>query len=393
MNFLIVHQHFRYPDEGGAVRSYYLGQALLKAGHRVTVLSRKNIKHAEIKNINGLEVHYLPVTYYNKMSFHRRVFSYLGFVIKAIRYCYKNLLLSAIDLCYCISTPLTSGIIGYWLFKRKKTPYVFEVGDLWPDAPKAMGALNYPFAVQLAHYLEKKLYANARAIVGLSPDIVSAVEQRTDTPVFFVPNFSDVNFFYEEQPLPAQPFIISYTGAIGRANGLEYFLNAALEAQNHNLPIHFYLMGRGAGYENLKIKVREQNLKNLYFVSFGNKDEVKKVLTTSHAIYVSYKKLPVLETGSPNKFFDGLASGKLIILNFGGWLADLIHRYNCGFNYDPEIPQVFVEKIKPFLADEMQLKGAQRNALQLAREKFDLQDWENEFAVLIEKQVKNSNKH
>ncbi|MGK7391945.1 MAG: glycosyltransferase family 4 protein [Candidatus Cyclobacteriaceae bacterium M2_1C_046] len=391
MNFLIIHQHFRYPDEGGAVRSYYLGQALLKAGHKVTVLSRKNFKKSKIKNIDALEVHYLPVSYSNKMSFPRRIISYLAFVLKAINYCRRKSFVSQFNYCYCISTPLTSGIIGYWLLKQKKVPYLFEVGDLWPDAPLAMGALNYPFAPHLAHFLEKSIYANSSGVIGLSPYIVSTIKQRTTRPVFYVPNFSDIDFFYKEKFIPPEPFIISYTGAIGRANGLEYFLNAALEAQRRELKVHFYLMGRGAAYEKLKIKVKDDGIKNIFFIPFGNKEEVKRVLTNSHAIYVSYRKLPVLETGSPNKFFDGLASGKLIILNFGGWLSDLTGKYSCGFNYDPEDPKDFIEKLSPLLRDMSKLKEAQHNALKLAREKFNLKDWEKTFVQIVEKQAKSDN--
>lgn len=389
MTVLIIHQHFRHPTEGGPIRSWYLGQALIKVGHKVIVVSRKNIDITEIKTIDGLEVHYLPVRYFNKMSFKRRVFSYLGFVIKGIRYCRTSSIIKNIDLCYCISTPLTSGIIGYWLFKKRNIPYFFEVGDLWPDAPKQMGAMNYPFALPIAKLLEKIIYQNACAVIGLSPDIVSEIKARTETQVFFVPNFSDIDFFNinNKKTEPQPKFTISYTGALGRANGLEYILMAAKEAEKQSLNIHFNIMGRGAVYNKLQAQVVHSKINNLSFIPFGNKTEVKKVLSKSQAIYVSYKKIPILETGSPNKFFDGLAAGKLIILNFNGWLANLIEEYNCGFTYDPENPEEFIQNLKIYLKNENFLLQAQTNALRLANDKFDLKVWEKEFTAIIEKQV------
>ena len=387
MNILIIHQHFRYPEEGGPVRSYYLGQALLKAGHDVTILTRKNLEAKKITEVDGLNIHYLPVRYYNKMSFFRRIFSYLGFVFKAIVYCSSNSFIKNTHACYCISTPLTSGIIGYWLLRVKKIPYIFEVGDLWPDAPQQMGAMKFPFAMQLSKALEKRIYANACSVIGLSPSIVEKIEERTNTAVFFVPNLSDIKFFYQKKAVNNSPFVISYTGAMGRANGLENLLLAARESQSQSLSVDFYIMGRGAAYDHLKELVKKQNINNVYFIPFGNKQEVKKVLDRSHAIYVSYKKLPILETGSPNKFFDGLAAGKLVILNFGGWLAQLVKQYNCGFHYDPDNPAEFTAQLKLYIDSPQLLQDAQKNALRMAEEKFALEEWEERFAQIIKKQV------
>jgi hypothetical protein len=47
------------------------------------------------------------------------------------------------DLLFATSTPLTAGIPGIaakW-FRRKKR-FVFEVRDLWPELPKALGLKN-----------------------------------------------------------------------------------------------------------------------------------------------------------------------------------------------------------------------------------------------------------
>ena len=74
----------------------------------------------------------------------------------------------------------------------------------------------------------------------------------------------------------------------------------------------------------------------------------------------------MLSTGSPNKFFDGLAARKLIITNFGGWISDLISTYRCGFEYDPEDPDTFMQKLKPYLDDSNKLESAREEAFKLA---------------------------
>ena len=42
MRILYLHQYFRTPEEGGALRSYYLSQALVQAGHTVELITAFN---------------------------------------------------------------------------------------------------------------------------------------------------------------------------------------------------------------------------------------------------------------------------------------------------------------------------------------------------------------
>ena len=72
-------------------------------------------------------------------------------------------------------------------------------------------------------------------------------------------------------------------------------------------------------------------------------------MNVTDASFVCYKPFNILETGSPNKFFDGLAAGKLILLNFQGWLKNEIEEHQCGINVDPADPGDFVKKIRPFI--------------------------------------------
>ena len=73
------------------------------------------------------------------------------------------------------------------------------------------------------------------------------------------------------------------------------------------------------------------------------------LLEQSDAVYVSFKDVKVLGTGSPNKFFDSLAAGKLTIINFDGWIKQLITKNKCGFHHNPHSSTAFVRKLKVFV--------------------------------------------
>ncbi|MDZ7608670.1 MAG: hypothetical protein U5K79_24490 [Cyclobacteriaceae bacterium] len=88
------------------------------------------------------------------------------------------------------------------------------------------------------------------------------------------------------------------------------------------------------------------------------------------ACLVSFLKYPVLETCSPNKFFDALAAGKLCIVNTNGWLRNLVEENRCGFYFDPDEPWTFPALIQPFLSDARLLEEFQQNAFHLGESRF-----------------------
>jgi glycosyltransferase involved in cell wall biosynthesis len=81
---------------------------------------------------------------------------------------------------------------------------------------------------------------------------------------------------------------------------------------------------------------------------------------------VCFKPLPVLETGSPNKYYDALAAGKAVAVNFGGWIREEIERHGCGFFAAHE--EDFAKKIEEYLNHPQALRQAQEAARQLAQQ-------------------------
>jgi glycosyltransferase involved in cell wall biosynthesis len=91
----------------------------------------------------------------------------------------------------------------------------------------------------------------------------------------------------------------------------------------------------------------------------------------------------VLETGSPNKYFDGLAAGKLIIINFGGWIREEVEAQACGLYVDPQNPGMFCEKIKPFLDNHELQKQYSEASRALAEQKYSRKELSRRFAELF----------
>lgn len=365
MKILYIHQYFKTPEEGGSTRSYELAKGLVELGHEVQMITCHN-KIKGKRNIDGIHVNYLRIPYRNDFGFIKRVSAFLRFVLQSKKVAKKY---RHFDLAYVMTTPLTTGMIALHLENRYGMPYVFEVGDLWPEAPIQMRAIKNPWLIMKLKAFEKKCYENASMIVALSPAIAESIQSVVPgNKISIIPNLSDCDYF-----LPVQTnnkiLQIGYFGTFGRANGLDQLINLAKYLDEKSFSVQFNLMGEGAEEESLRRRSGTSN--NVRFVTFAGKEEVKNQMERMDAVYISYQQLPVLTTGSPNKLFDGLAAGKLIIINFKGWIKNLIEENECGFYYDPMNPESFIEKTNLLIADPDLLARHKENARKLAEKSFE----------------------
>ena len=363
MNIVLIHQYFKTPEEGGGIRSYYIADYLTRLGHNVQVITAYNEPRYAVKPINGYQVHYLPIYYTNHLSFWSRIHAFWLFAYNAYRVLKK---IGPVDLNYVISTPLTTGLIAILAKKRMGIPYIFEVGDLWPEAPIQLGVLRNLLLIRLAKKLEKSTYKHAQSIVALSTGIKQYIlELATGHQIEVITNMADTDFFQPSTKPAVEKFSIGYLGTFGLANHLEYLVDAIKAAPKN---VEFVLMGSGAQYH--KIKHITEGLPNLIWEEEGGKDKVKQVMERCNAIYISFHHAPVLPTGCPNKLFDGLAAGKLIITNFGGWVKELIESEGCGISYDPQTPEELFQKLSPFIENAHALEAAQNKSRKLAEQRF-----------------------
>lgn len=389
VNVLILHQHFNTPEQGGALRSYYLAKGLVENGIQPVVITGRGQTRYEVVVFEGIEIHYLPVAYDNRFGFWGRGKAFLDYVRQSVVTCGN--IKKEFAWCYAISVPLTVGIAAMLIKRLHRIPFLFEVGDLWPEAPIELGFIRNSAFKKLLFGLEKRIYREAQSLVALSPAIKTNLEQKApDKTVHLISNMSDTEYFrpspkdnnLEKKYDVENKFVISYVGAAGFANGLEYFVKCALLCQAADLPIHFILSGDGATLKGLIKEADEKKLKNLTFTGHLNRAAVRDVMNITDASFICYRPATILESGAPNKYFDALAAGKLIIINFGGWIEEEISREQCGIRLHDESELIF--KVLPFTRDRSHLVKYQAASRALAENKYSRRRLSNVFAGLFD---------
>ena len=392
MRIIYIHQYYLRPEQGGAVRSYHLSQGLSKEGCTVEVITAHNEKAYDLRKDGKVNVHYLSVPYEADFPVWKRILAFYRFYREA-----KKLIgsLQSPDVFYISSTPLTTGWIGVWAKKALGIPFVFEVRDLWPEAPIQVLKIKSRIIQKLLYKMEAKIYQEADKIVSLSPGIQSNINSRfPDKKLVLIPNFSDNSFFKpkftldEKRDFDKQPLTFLYSGAIGEVNGLDQFLDLAIEAKRLAKNWRFEMMGKGNSLTHLKEKALQLKLSNVAFIPFGDKSAVKRQLEKADFAYISFLPLTALESSSPNKFFDALAMGLPTIVNFRGWIYELIYKEEIGFFHNLSDISLLIKELDKVESNPVRLQQMGQRARKIAERRFDKKEAQRKLFDLL-----NSEQH
>lgn len=381
-----VHQYFRTPEMSGGTRSYEIARRLVAAGYEVTLLTARPSPPQFgtplwcIERIDGISVCWYRGHYRQEMRFWRRMLAYCGFIFAAGL---KSRSLKA-HLVYASSTPLTVALVGIFLKLIHGVPFIFEVRDVWPEVPIAMGELRNPLLKVFARVLEKVAYRSSCHIVALSPDMKKAICQAGISPkkVSVVPNGCDLARPHSLGKCASaqktvldktrgRPYLI-YAGSLGQVNNVTYL--AALAAQLYELKSDLCIVIVGAGSERDSLErdaMRRGVLENnLFIFPPVEKSCLAPLIGVAFAGISTVQDIPALSANSANKVFDYFAHGLPIIINHGGWLADLITQEGCGLVLSPRCTRSDAEAVDAFAKDPQRYEQASAVATQMSRTIF-----------------------
>ena len=400
MKVIYLHQYFCTPSMSSGTRSYEMARRLVKKGHKVYMISSKH-SHSEIKERNfsieeGVHVWWLPVKYSNNMNFIQRIYSFIVYCIYAYiigRKLNYGLVLAS-------STPLTVAIPGIFLSKIRKVPFILEVRDLWPAIPIKLRIIRNVLLIKLSQYLERISYRLSDKIIALSYGMrdgiintginkskITVIPNGSDIELFNINSKSDIGFIDQIDWINTDRDIIIYTGAIGKINGLSYMAFMAEEMIKLNPNVLFCIIGDGVEKDKVNLLAKKLGImnNNFYMVPKMSKKKLPQILSISTVLTSFVINEKILWNNSANKFFDGLAAGKPLMINYGGWQADLLNEYDAGIVVSPDDPIIGAKKLNNLLQDKQRLQNMGQAGLELAKTVFNRNELYKSFEnVLLE---------
>jgi glycosyltransferase involved in cell wall biosynthesis len=362
MRILYLHQFFVTRAGAGGTRSYEFARRFVSRGHAVRMLTagegRQEVEGIEVVGVPGGYSDYVSAT---AITYPRRMLAFARFGLAATAAALRG---PRPDVIYATSPPLTMALPALAAAARWRAPLVFEVRDLWPEAPIQMGALRNPLIRRAARALERLVLGRATRVIALSPGIQSGVVAAGAPAerVALVPNASDLDLF-RPAPLPER-FRVSYFGTMGEANDLAPVVGAARLLDG----VDFVLMGDGKHRARLESSAPP----NVTFTgTAAGKQEVAELAASSSACLTVFKDVPVLATNSPNKLFDTFAAGRAAIVNMDGWMRRLVEDNDAGLYVRAGDARDLADKLAWLRDHPADVERMGRNARALAEREFD----------------------
>lgn len=413
MRILYIHQYFSTRAGATGTRSYEFARYLVERGHQVTMVTGnawlegvERTGLATRTEVDGIDVVAIGVRYHSRMGFMRRMWAFIAFMLAATRAARRE----PCDVVYASSTPLTVGVPGWLAARKHRVPFVFEVRDLWPEAPIQLGVLTNPMLKGPALWLEGFLYEKAHHVVALSPGMVDGVAARGVPPerITMIPNCADTHLF---SPGPKDPelvarwgldgaFVVAYVGAMGPANDFGQVIEAARivaeweyargAGEGGATRTVFLSVGDGRERPRLEERTRELGLTNVVWADPVPKTDVPRVLRTADVALASFADLPVLRTNSPNKVFDALAAGLPVVVNFDGWVPEMLEETHAGIGARPGDPESLAAELVGLRDDPARRERMGVAARDVAQSRFERMAMAAKLEELLERVVREA---
>ncbi|HYO58400.1 glycosyltransferase family 4 protein [Archangium sp.] len=402
MKIIYLHQYFTTPAMHGGTRSYELARRLVGMGHEVHMVTSDTQPAEDTRgwretNESGIHVHWLPLPYSNSMTYADRMRAFGRFAVNSA---HRAMQLAG-DVVFATSTPLTIAFPGLLASRWNSKPMVFEVRDLWPAIPIAVGALKSRPAILAAQLLERAAYAGAAHIVALSPGMKAGVEAAgvSSEKITVIPNLCDPERFQvpasagaefrRRYPWLGERPMILYAGTLGLVNGVDYLVRVAADMLTRDPEVRFVVMGHGREEGALHALAEQLGVRdrNLFFLPGVPKADLPAVLSAASIATSLVTDVPGMQDNSANKFFDALAASRPLALNYGGWQAELLEREQFGLYLPPKDVAAAGALLASRVRDSRWLAEAGRRAGRLGMERFSADSAARKLAEVLQRAV------
>jgi colanic acid biosynthesis glycosyl transferase WcaI len=362
LRVLLLTQHFPPEITAASFRLAPIAEAITARGHELEVVCpvpnhpsgiiEPGFRgRALVRQASGrLRVRYVWLATSPRKTLRTRLAAYGSYAFAAG---VLGVLARRVDVVLASSPPLSVGAAGALAAARHRSPFVFDVRDLWPDSALDLGELGEGPMVDFARSLERGLYARADLVLTANRAFARTIEGRAgDTPVEVVPNGTTPEWMAagEAEPdragldMPADTFVWAYAGNIGLAHALD----EAIEAAGH-LGDGFRLVIIGAGPRRAALEERAAALPpgRVEFRDLMSPADAARHLRAADAVLIAERQAATVSA----KLFDCCAIGRPIVAVCTGELERVIAERQVALKVPPSRPEALADAVRSLRDD------------------------------------------
>lgn len=322
----------------------------------------------------------------------KRTINFLSFVPFAVL---RALRLGQFDIIIGTSPQFFCAVATWIAASLKRTPWVFELRDLWPESIVAVGAARAYMPMRFLERLELMMYRHARAVVCVSQSFVTNLVDRgiDGSKISFVPNGVDVEVWTggrREAGRAAlraseRDVIVSYVGTIGMAHDIGTVLDSARILRDERPDIRFAIVGDGAERQILMDRAAAEGLTNVTFTGLVAREEIPDYLAASEISLVTLKRSDVFKSVLPSKMFESMAAARPILLAVEGEAQQMLERGGAGIAVAPGDAPALASAVRR-LADDPELRQTMGSAgVRFVEQHFSRRAWAHRYLRVFER--------
>ena len=296
--------------------------------------------------------HRIEVMYDGHMTVHRfsmyaegknpimRAFRYVLCWVKQFYYGLKT---KDIDCIYLGSTPPIQGLLGAYLKKFKKVPFVYNLQDIFPDSLVGTSlAKRGSLLWKIGRVIENFTYKHADKIIVISEDFKKNIMAKgvPEDKIVVVYNWVDQNAVVHvdrsENKLIAKycidpsKFYIEYSGNIGLTQNMDMLLDVMKDLKDSHLEIGLILVGEGAYKKQVEEIVKRDDLTNVIMLPFQPYEDISHVFSLGD-VGLIISKPGVGSNSVPSKTWSIMSASRPVLANFDeNEIKTILSDNNCG---------------------------------------------------------------
>jgi glycosyltransferase involved in cell wall biosynthesis len=324
------------------------------------------------ETVNGVKIHRLKITRFDKNFIPGRAFNYLTFIIPMIL---AMLFTSKKNTVYLYTTnPPFLGTIGWFVSLFRKHHYVTLLHDAHPQVGVWVGTFKEGSLIEriwmVINRLKYKRTKEAIVLCSAAKKLVADTYPITPEHIHVIPNWADGDDLFPKPKAESEiahennfidDFILLYSGNMG----LYYDFDTVLEAAKllKDEPFKLVLVGGGGKRTAIENYVKEHNMTNVVMLPYQPFEKLNDSLNACDASLVTIAK-GIEGISFPSKLYTSLAVGKAIVALSEEWseLREIVEHNTCGIWSPLGKPQELADKLRVLIHDKAKTQSMADNA-------------------------------
>lgn len=261
------------------------------------------------------------------------------------------------DVIVATSPQFFAAVAGWVAGLVRRTPFVFELGDIWPKSITAVGAMKKSLFIRLFEKFELFLYRRSAAVIALTrsfkrdlvsrdidADKIAIVINGVDLPRY-APRDRDPELA-RQWDLEGR-FVVGYVGTHGMAHALSNVVAAAEVLEKHGIDkVTFMLAGAGAERDMIIERAKASGVdgKQMRFLPMQPKAMMPAVWSLCDVALVHLKDSPTFAEVIPSKIFEAMGMGlPVLIAAPEGEATDIVRDDKAGLVVPAEDPEALAD--------------------------------------------------